>query len=297
MRITNSMLQQANLSQMQMNMRRIADAQQKVSTGLRLQKASDDPTAAAGSMQTRVSLRAVAQHNRSVELAASRTSREEDVLLQVTEVLTRAQMLATSQSTESATDETRQHAKAEVDQLFRQLVDFANTRFEGSYLFGGADGDTEPYTIDTSRPVLDYVSSRPTGQHTVEIADRRYLATNHNAVEVFEDTGVLQAVRALASGLAANDTAAIGASLSQIESAFEGVQSVIGDIGARGSQINLTRRGLQTLDITLQEYKSSLEEVDLEVAATDLVGRQSALQAAMLATSRVMGLSLADYLR
>ena len=36
---------------------------------------------------------------------------------------------------------------------------------------------------------------------------------------------------------------------------------------------------------------------DFEQAVTELVGRQTAFQAAMLATSRVMGMNLADYLR
>ena len=43
--------------------------------------------------------------------------------------------------------------------------------------------------------------------------------------------------------------------------------------------------------------KSDVEEVDVEEAVTELVSRQTAYQAAMLATSRVMGLTLADYLR
>ena len=36
---------------------------------------------------------------------------------------------------------------------------------------------------------------------------------------------------------------------------------------------------------------------DFEQAVTELVGRQTAYQAAMLATSRVMGMNLTDYLR
>jgi len=40
-----------------------------------------------------------------------------------------------------------------------------------------------------------------------------------------------------------------------------------------------------------------LSEVDQEKAITDLVSRQTAYQSAMLATSRVIGLTLTDYLR
>lgn len=297
MRITNTMLQQATLNQVQQNMQRVADAQRKVSSGLRLQKASDDPTAAAGSMRTRVALRGVEQYRRNADLAVSRATREEDVLLQITEVLTRAKVLATSQSSETATSESRAHSKAEADQLFRQLVDLANTRFEDGHLFGGSNSGVQPYTVDESNPVLGFVSANVTGEHRVEIAEQRYLPTNHNAVELFEDTGVLQAVRDLATGLHDNDFAAVGAALTRIDTAFSGVQSAIGDIGARVAQLDLAKSSLAIVEVGLQDFRAGLEEVDFEVAATELVNRQTALQAAMLATSKVMNLSLADYLR
>jgi flagellar hook-associated protein 3 FlgL len=44
-------------------------------------------------------------------------------------------------------------------------------------------------------------------------------------------------------------------------------------------------------------FKSNLEEVDIETAVTELTQRQMAYQAAMLSTSKVMSLTLTDYLR
>lgn len=297
MRVTNGMMQRATLSQMQASMQRIAEAERKVATGMRISKASDDPTAAAGSIRTRVELRAVERYSRSADLANSRAVTEENVLLQITDLLSRAKVLANGQATESATGDTRKHAKAEVDQLFRQLVDLGNSRFESGYLFGGVQADTRPLSVDETNPVLDFVSTSPSGQHTVEIGEQRYLATNHNAVEVFETTGVLAAVRDLAAGLQNDDTAAITASMGALDTAFSGVQDLIGDIGARVNQIEVTKTSFASLELNLKQFKAGLEEVNFEEAATELVSRQTALQAAMLATSRVMGLSLADYLR
>ena len=42
--------------------------------------------------------------------------------------------------------------------------------------------------------------------------------------------------------------------------------------------------------------RSDLRDVEVEKAMLDLVGRQTLYQAAMAATTRVLGLSLADYL-
>lgn len=297
MRITNSMLQRGALSSIQDNMQRIAEAQAKVSSGKRLQKASDDPTAAAGAMRARGSLRTLERFHRSVDLAESRTIAEEAALSQATDILARARSLAVSQSSGSATAQTRQHTKAEVDELFRHLVGLGNTQFEGTYLFGGQAADTPPITL-TEGTVLSAATAPAGAQpHTVEIADKRFMAVNSTAQEAFADSGALQALQDLAQGLQDNDPDAIKTALGALDNSFSKVQDVVGGLGARMNQLELTRTGMDAVEVGLLEYRADLEEVNFEEAATELVSRQTALQAAMVATSRVMGLSLADYLR
>jgi flagellar hook-associated protein 3 FlgL len=296
MRITNSMLQRATLSQIQSNMQRIADAQQKVSTGRHLQKASDDPSAAGGAMRARTTLRALDQYKRGIDVANSRAEAEESTLDSVVNVLTRAKVVGVGQATDTADQRTRRAVKAEVDQLFEHLVQLANTRLGDDYIFGGTKSDVRPYTADATAP-QGYTSTSPTGERQVEIAEGRYLKVGHNGVEAFENTGAFAALHSLSKALGDNDADGIRTALGEVDLAFTGVQTLIGDIGARTNHLQITRTSLDALEVNLQGVKSELEEVHIEEAITDLVGRQTTLQAAMLATSRVMGLSLANYLR
>jgi len=66
---------------------------------------------------------------------------------------------------------------------------------------------------------------------------------------------------------------------------------------ARQNAAEVVTAGLAALDQSLTRHKAELSEVDAAEAFTEAVARQTAYQAAMLASSRVMGLSLADYLR
>ena len=50
------------------------------------------------------------------------------------------------------------------------------------------------------------------------------------------------------------------------------------------------------LELTLQSFRSELRDTEIDKAMVELVGRQTLYQAAMSATSRVLGLSLANYL-
>lgn len=296
MRITNRMLQGATLGHLQSNLSKIAEASQKVSSGRRLLKASDDPGAASGAMRARSTLRALEQYKRGIEVANSRAEAEEMTLDSVMDVLVRAKEVGVGQAGDTADAQSRQAVKAEVDQLLEHLVQLANTRLGDDYLFGGTRGDVRPYALDPAAP-HGVATTSPTGEHTVEIAEGRYLKIGHNGVEAFEDTGAFASLHDLSQALGANDPAGIRTALSGIDRAFNGVQALIGDIGARVNHLGITRSSLDAVELNLQSFRSELEEIPFEEAVTELVGRQTALQAAMLASSRVMGLSLADYLR
>jgi flagellar hook-associated protein 3 FlgL len=101
----------------------------------------------------------------------------------------------------------------------------------------------------------------------------------------------------LSTALGANDQTGIQTALSALDGAHDAVQNLIGDVGARSSQLEVTTSNLVALDAQLRTFKGALEDADMEKAVTELVARQNTYQAAMLATSRVMSLNLADYLR
>jgi len=292
MRITNGIIQRSALANLQLNMRRILEAQEQATSGKRIRAASDDPIGASQVMQADGSLRALDQYKRNIASATARVNAEEGVLDRLTELLDRAKELGISQAGSNASAATRLTTKAEVDQLLAAAVQLGNQRHEGEYLFGGSQSTTAPF--QTASP--PFAAAPPTGTRTTEISASQYLATNHNGTEVFLDSNVLDALSQLSTALGANDLPGIQTALGALDSAHDAVQNLFGDVGARSSQLEVTSSNLVALDTQLRSFKSVIEDVDMEHALTELVSRQTAYQAAMLSMSRVMGLNLADYL-
>lgn len=300
MRITNSITTQRALRSMQRSSLNLAQASERVSSGLRFSRASEDPTSAGQVMRTSSSLRALEQYRRNVDTAVARVSAEEGVLSELTSVLTRATELGLSQATVTATDQSRSVAKAEVDQLLRFTVGLGNTRYLDAYLFGGAQATVEPFTIDDADPdALGFTTTDPTGTIEVEISSGQRLATSHDGARVFggATTGPLAALRDLSAALGGDDQDAIIAAANAARRALDDTQSLVGNVGARMSQLEVTGANLSALEITLTTFKSDLQDIDFEEAVTEMVGRQTAYQAAMLATSKVLGMNLTDYMR
>jgi flagellar hook-associated protein 3 FlgL len=85
--------------------------------------------------------------------------------------------------------------------------------------------------------------------------------------------------------------------MTKLDNAFDAIQGVVGDTGALGNRLSSVSQNLDALTMNLTTFKSDLEDVDVETAMTEMTNRQVAYQAALLATAKVTGLNLSDYLR
>lgn len=294
MRVTNNLIQRNATLSLQSNMQAMARAQTQVSTGRRYESFADDPQAQSRIMQTAGSLRALDQYKRNVDDATARANLEDSVLQQLTNAIDNGRQVAIQQGTATSTAANRLSAKAGIDNLLESVAALANTRYADGYLFGGDDPTTAPIS---STPPFYTGATAPTGTHSTEIASGQFFKSNHNAREIFLDSGTMQALKDLSTALGANDQTGINTALASLTLAQQGVQSLVGDIGARQNQLEVTSANLAALKTNLTTFQSSLSDADQEEAITELVSRQTSYQSAMLATSRVIGLTLTDYLK
>lgn len=298
MRITNALITRNAVRAMLTSQRGMDEASRQVTTGLRVERMSDDPTAASEAMRAQTELRALTQYGRNVDRASAASDAQETALNALTELLSRARELGVGQATATASPQSRQAVKTEVDQLLRQAVSLANTRHEGAYLFGGAEAQTAPATlIDGANPDFTIATVAPGGAY--ELSPGQYMRVANTADEIFGTGagGVLAGLRALSQALGANDQDAILTATESLAAGFDTVQNRLGETGARSSQLAVTRSNVDALALTLTSYRSQLVDVDIERAMTDLVAKQTTYQAAMLAASKVIDLNLTNYLR
>jgi flagellar hook-associated protein 3 FlgL len=279
-------------------------AQQQSTTGKRLSAPSDDPVAATRIMQTGSSLRALEQYRTSVTRASSRLGIEDEALSQLGDLVSRAKVLGVQASGDTATAQTRTLANTEVHQLFQDMVAIGNTKYGDEYLFGGQQNTVQPFDSVGTGATLDYTTTTPggpQGQRPIGIGEGQTLTPNHDGKQILLDTGVLDAMKNLATALDPASPfygqAAISAAMDKLDTAYNNVQAVVGDTGATANRLDVAGQNLDALKTNLTTFKSNLEDVDVETAVTELTNRQVAYQAAMLATSKVMGLTLTDYLR
>lgn len=292
MRVTNSVLHNQALSNSQKTLSEMERYQRIISSGLRVEKPSDDPTALGKIMRSSSGLRALDQYRENLSSAQSRLAVEDSTLEQLTDVLTRVKELGLAQAGSTASAQTRQVAASEIEGLREFVVSLGNSQFSGSYIFGGQYSDTEPFTsagADPARP--------PSGTQQVEGGSGTFYATNHSGQEIFVDSGVLDALENIALALTANSSDDIASALTELDDSFNTIQELVGDLGARMTQVDTALSNLEALDVNLQTFRSDLQDAEMEETISKLVNRQVTYEAAMMANARILQSTLTDYLR
>lgn len=297
------MILRGSQQRLQSGLQGIDRLREDISSGIRLRRMSDDPTAAAEVVRVGSSIRAITRFRQNTQVGTMRATAEENALDNLTNTMTRAAELAVSQASGTANAQTRIIAKAEVDQLISFAVDLGNTRIGDDYLFGGTRAGERPFTVpatpaDPFSRLVDAanVSVNPSGSTTIEVADGKYVTPNHNGTEVFLTTDALESLRALSTALGNNDVPGIGTALDRINTATSNVQTLIGTQGARSNELDIARYNLDSLELTLTTFRADLRDTEVDKALAELVGKQTLYQAAMGATTRILGLSLANYI-
>lgn len=160
----------------------IAQIQNQLGTGKRLNKPSDGPAETARIIDLNQAIDRIDQFQRNSIFANQRLGLEDATLSSVNNSLQRVRDLALQANSGSQTGETRAIIKAEVEQRLQELLDYANARDgNGNYLFSGSKSRTEPFT-QTSTGVA-YNGDQ--NQLSLKISSNRTIVASESGYDIF----------------------------------------------------------------------------------------------------------------
>lgn len=125
------------LYNLQQTQSRLMDLNMQASSQKRINKPSDDPVGTGRVLNYRTSLESINQYRSNIDTAKGWLNLADESMMQVSTLLTKLKGLAEQGATGTMTASDREATSYEVRQLFSQLVNLANTRYEGKSIFGG----------------------------------------------------------------------------------------------------------------------------------------------------------------
>ena len=183
MRISTAMMHNRSVNTLMKRQADMAKAQDEVSTGLKVQKPSDDPAAAVQILQLQQQRAAAEQFGKNINSVKTRLEMSELAMADAENVIRRVAELGV-QANSAALDTSDKRAIAiELSSLNQQLMAVANRKdANGEFLFSGYASGIQPFTRPASGSVT-YAGDQ--SSRNVQIGPAQYLADGDSGQSVF----------------------------------------------------------------------------------------------------------------
>jgi flagellar hook-associated protein 3 FlgL len=118
----------------------------QITSGVRVNQASDDPRAIASILETQSEIDSTTQAQKNLQQASTVAATADGALASASNLLDQLRSLAAQGANTATSATTRLNLAEQVKAIEEQLVSIANTQVQGRYIFGGDDTATQPYT-------------------------------------------------------------------------------------------------------------------------------------------------------
>jgi len=281
------------------------NAQNQLSTGLRVNQASDAPQQIGDIFQARSDLGSVNQVIQNLNYVQAQVNAGDSAIQSAVQLLQNASVLGSQGAGTNVTQSQRNALATQIQGILSQVVGLANTQANGVYIFGGDAPQTQPYQVDSASATgVDRAAPMqatqqiqdPTGitfpisQTAQDIFDKRDSTDNPAPENVFAALNNLQLA------LQAGDTTAIGTALDSLNTASDYLNQQAGFYGTAQNRISSAISLAQKFQVQDQTQLSSLQDTDVTSVALQLTQDTTAMNAALAAQAKRPTSTLFDYL-
>jgi flagellar hook-associated protein 3 FlgL len=292
------------LSQLQS---RLQVVQRQLSSGLRIERASDAPDRIYEVIHRQSEINYSGQVLKNMARVQSTVDAADAGLQQAVRVLEDA-IETGSQALNINVDPQRLAALAEeARSQHEELVRLSLTSAEGLYVFGGDEDQQAPYQINTANANgVDRLTTAAATKLVLDFDGSRFLV-GRTAQEIFDhrqpDDSLAQdnafaAIHSLRTAIEAGDSAGVEAAMQKLHAAHEYVNRQFAFYGSVQNRItNSINQGQQT-ELRMRSELSQIRDTDVAAAALQLAQIQTSIEAALRAQSSATPTpNLFDYLR
>lgn len=287
MRITNLMLGQNLLRNLETAQNKMDEYQNQLSSGHRIFKPSDDPVGIETALRMKSTLSAVKQWKGNAEEGQAFLRTTDSALSDVMEMLQRARELTVQGATGTLSAEDRKKIAFEAQQITEQVGVIANTKLGSKYLFGGTN---------TEKPWDGTTWTGNNGAIKFEVGSGSTVQINLDATSLFNG-GIFNVIGKLKTDLDNNDQQGLENDIAAIDAQLETVMAKRAEAGARSNRLETIAQQLDSTETNLTKNLSQVQDVDVAKVVVALNSQENVYRAALSVGARIIQPSLVDFLR
>lgn len=286
-----------------------AKYQDQISSGLRVKLPSDDPGGYAQLARAKADGLRFDTYRQTMTDATADLNAGVGALRDVNDVLVRAKQIAQEGINETTDPGSAAALATEVDSLIGRVLAAGNTQSaDGKYLFGGTATGAPPFQVAATdaagRPAaISYAGSADRARALIgpgQTVDTRYAGN-----QVFQRTGAdaFQALIDLRDNLRNTSlsnparAAALTQSLSAVDAARNAIGDTTGEQAAHLAALDALQNRVGDLRLAAQERAGGIAGTDYAEAVVKLNQQQTALQATVAVSAKLLQPTLLDFIK
>ena len=267
---------------------RLSLLQERLTTGKRINRPSDDPSGTEVVMSIRTTQTEIEQFRRNAETAWHKLTTADDTLNIYENVIDRIRTLVSRGMSDTTEQDAKNALATELETIRNQVLSIANTKYGDEYVFGGTRQNAPPFDPTTAVP-----AATPTVPQYVQIEPgANAIATGATADTIFADaasdifTDLTQAINALrGTGDPAADRATLTTTMSRANVYSDQAYAARIRVGSNMNFTEIAKERLSTDHASLDERAASIEGDDFAATAVEFANAQTSLEAMLQVTS------------
>ncbi|MGD9156950.1 MAG: flagellar hook-associated protein FlgL [Desulfobacteraceae bacterium] len=270
----------------------------KANTTKRINDLSDDPVGLVTVLDLRSSNSSLNQMERNISMGESWLNASESALSQLNNILTSTKELTVSMSSANVGSSERLNNANLVQGYLEEVISLANSSSGGRYIFGGTNTDTIPFTLDATGSTVTY-SGNDTA-FSINIGKDTTVPVGKDGKDIFgenwDDSNIFKTFIDLKTSLENNDVSGIQDAMSKLDNHLKSVNGNISEIAGKSIRLDVKKEIVADLELSNTERISELEDADLAEALLNLKSKELAYNAALSSSSKLMEMSLVNFL-
>jgi flagellar hook-associated protein 3 FlgL len=299
MRVTDKILQNVFLSNINKISERTYNSETRYLTGKKINKPSDDPVNALNALTLKSRISEYGQYQRNIEESQSILDNTESSIDQINDIYQELSTLAITGTTDAESEFNSTTVASDVNNLIEQIFSLANTKTPSGYLFAGTRSDTAPYQAvrDENGEIVEIKTTGSDGDVVQLIGQNLKMKVNVNGEDLFEKNGNLfELALNLRDNLRSGEIQSVKDSLSDFNSATSKIINIQSEIGSKINRVDSAATRIE-LDLkNFKEFLSNIEDIDSATAIVEYQQDLNSLQSALEAGSRLVQPKLIDFL-
>jgi flagellar hook-associated protein 3 FlgL len=303
MRVTQNITTSNFISYINQHAENLLKTQQQIASQKRINKSSDDPIGMGQVLGYRTNLAVTDQYQENIEQGMTRLKFNEVTLELASDLVNTARRLAADYSGSTLSAATRQSVALQVKDLYDQVMQMANSKFKGNYIFSGHATNTAPFSRDAN---FNATYNGDDGEFRIMVSDNVEVNIVADGRNIFQDAAnggvnIFDELKNLIDGLE-NPDPVVGSA--QIETAVNVLQDGRDQINSRRSEyapvlyrLQATDEYMTNLRPKVEEAMATLEQADITKAVVELQNLELAYETTIATAARIIQPSLLDFLR